>query len=115
MTTPGPEPDPVPGLEPETEYELVYPFIVCQTHGGPYDDETFTAGVQVGWIDRTLAVADAMDIQPVTFTARTVLLAQLELVGMAHHYPVMVMEETTVKEWTLIAYHREQPDEETPA
>lgn len=108
------EQEPEPNLEPVVAYELVYPFIVCASHGGPYDDETFVAGVQVGWIDRTLAVADATDITPVTFTVRTVLLAQLELVGMAHDYPVMLMEETSIKEWTLIAFHREQPrDEDT--
>jgi hypothetical protein len=103
------EPEPTPDLEWETGYELLYPFIVCKTHGGPYDDDTFVAGVQVGWVDRTLATAAALGITPVAFTARTVLLKQLELVGMAHDFPVMEMEDTDIHEWTLVTFYRERP------
>lgn len=29
-------------------YGLVYPFVVCTSQGGPWDDQAFVAGVQLG-------------------------------------------------------------------
>lgn len=30
--------------EEEQEYDLVMPFVVCQSQGGPYDDDAFVGG-----------------------------------------------------------------------
>lgn len=38
----------------EAEYGLVMPFVVCQSKGGPYDDESYVAGYEAGHLDAIL-------------------------------------------------------------
>jgi hypothetical protein len=38
----------------EEGYELVMPFSVCKSQGGPYDDESFVAGWRLAEIDAAL-------------------------------------------------------------
>lgn len=36
----------------DTEYGLIMPFVVCESRGGPYEDDPFVAGLiamQHGW------------------------------------------------------------------
>ena len=69
--------------QPEDEgMSLVFPFVVCQSNGGPYDDDAFTAGYQCGQIDRSLAAAAAVGATSMTCTVYTTLIKQLELVAM---------------------------------
>jgi hypothetical protein len=73
--------------QPDDErWGLVFPFVVCQSHGGPYDDTAFVAGYQAGRIDSALAAATAVGVDRATFTVRTALTPQLELVGMHHGF-----------------------------
>lgn len=39
--------------------ELVMPFVVCRSNGGPFDDRSFTAGWWCGYIDTVLDSAPA--------------------------------------------------------
>lgn len=43
--------------QPDEELELVVPFIVCASKGGPFDDDSFVAGFRCGEIDKALAAA----------------------------------------------------------
>lgn len=36
------------------EYDLVMPFVVCESNGGPYDDEAYVAGWEAGKLDLML-------------------------------------------------------------
>ena len=38
----------------DVEYELVMPFVVVASTGGPYDDEAYCAGVELGRLDHDL-------------------------------------------------------------
>lgn len=99
--------------EPDATYGLVFPFVVCASQGGPYDDAAFVAGCQVGRVDRSLALIAAADGDGASFTVYTALVPQLELVGMHHGFPVIQavqVEETdqhpAMPEWTHIRFSR---------
>lgn len=103
--------DPMDQPEEDTTYGLVYPFTVCRSQGGPYEDESFVAGVQLGHIDRILQIAAGVGADRVRSTARTALVPQLELCGMARGFPVVTVEEVTatdkypaMPEWVFITF-----------
>ena len=102
--------------QPESEgYSLVMPFTVVRSVGGPYDDDAFTAGWAAGAIDRTLQLlADEAAVRELTFTVRTDLVPQLELVGMRHQFPVMRSAVTEVQEWSSIVFARTEETREAP-
>lgn len=70
----------------ETGWELVMPFVVCASQGGPYDDEAFVAGFELGRIDRELAIYAALNHASLSFQIRTELVPQLELLAMRERY-----------------------------
>jgi hypothetical protein len=70
----------------EEQWGLLFPFVVCQSNDGPYDDAAFVAGYQAGRIDRSLAVAVAAEADALRFTVHTLLVPQLELIAMNHGY-----------------------------
>lgn len=47
----------------ESTYELAVPFICCQSQGGPYDDEAFAAGFDLGQLDRQMLVGGLVAIE----------------------------------------------------
>lgn len=95
--------------QPEDDgLNLVVPFVVCQSAGGPYDDEAFCAGFQAGEVDRALDMGAAARAETVRFPmARVALLKQFELLAMNRGYPVMkadVSEEWP--EWCDVIFKR---------
>lgn len=110
MTNDLDQPDPDEG-----SYGLVMPFVVVESAGGPYDDDAFVAGWAAGAIDRTLQLmADEAAVWELTFTVRTDLLPQLELIGMRHQFPVMRSVVTEVPEWSSVIYARTGETGEAP-
>lgn len=74
--------------QPETDgWGLVMPFVACRSHGGPYDDDAFVAGFQVGQINRALAAIAALEGDGLTAMVRADLAAQLDLIAMQHGFP----------------------------
>ncbi|MFJ8690310.1 hypothetical protein [Micromonospora wenchangensis] len=103
--------DPMDLPEPDG-MELVFPFVACQSNGGPYDDDAFTAGYQAGRIDTALAAAAAVGATTATYTVATPLVAQLELIGMHHGYPSVTAEVFgEAPEWSTVTF---STSEETP-
>lgn len=105
-----PRPDPLDQPEP-AEFGLLFPFIVCASQGGPYDDDAFVAGVQMGRIDQALQVAAQTGADRLRFTVATRLVRQLELVGMARGFPVMQAqpveatdEYPAMPQWSLVTF-----------
>lgn len=95
----------------QTEYGLLYPFVACESKGGPYPDEAFVAGVSLGQIDKALEVAAAAGATEARFTARTALVRQLELCGMARGFPVFLAEQVdetdqwpAMPEWSFVTF-----------
>lgn len=93
----------------KTTYALLYPFTCVTSKGGPFDDTAFVAGVTVGRIDMALTVAFATGVDRYWVTVPTALVPQLELVGMAHGYPVLTSEQSSEwPEWTLVTFQTEE-------
>lgn len=90
--------------EEEPAYELVMPFVVCQTQGGPYDDEAFVAGWILGALDVRLEQL-AADRRPLTISVRAASLPQVELLAMKHGYLTAVEPyEDAPDEWSTVTF-----------
>lgn len=68
--------------EPDPEYGLLLPFVVCRSQGGPYDDDSFVAGYELGRTAAQLPIYDALEISSWGTRIRTASLPQLELIAM---------------------------------
>lgn len=97
----------------EIRYDLLFPFIVCQSQGGPYEDDAFVAGYQAGQIDKALAAVSAGDGTQAKFTVRSMLVPQLELIAMNRGFPVMVAEpwDEHPEDWTFVTFSTEKIEE----
>lgn len=101
--------DPDDQAEPEG-YELVVPFIVCTSVGGPFDDDAFVAGFQAGQVNQALKVASAANANEVQFTVNTELVKQLELIGMSHGFPYLdAATSDEAPTWTFVTFRTEAP------
>lgn len=78
--------------------ELVMPFVVTTSHGGPYEDVAFVAGYEAGRMDARLAAVAAAEGHSLTATVHTGLLPQLDLIAMRHGFTV---ESEASEEWPM--------------
>lgn len=81
--------------------ELVMPFVVVTSKGGPYDDEAFMAGWYAGEIDRMLTGAQGVDIVLYRDVPRA-LLPQIDLIAMRHGYKVHAYAKYQVDGWATV-------------
>ncbi|MFB6392704.1 hypothetical protein [Polymorphospora lycopeni] len=96
-------------LPEDDGYDLIYPFTVCASNGGPYDDEAFTAGMQAGRVDHALAAAAAVGITEATFTVSTPLVPQLDLIGMHRGFSTMEAKDAEVDGWSFVRFSMPLP------
>jgi Arc/MetJ family transcription regulator len=69
--------------QPEAEnWAIAVPFVVCESQGGPYDDDAFAAGFDAGRISQALKSARAAGATALRYTVRTALVTQLDLIAM---------------------------------
>ena len=66
-------------------YELVMPFVVCRSQGGPYDDGAFVAGFECGALEARLTIGRPASCE---LYVRTASLPQIDLIAMRHGYQV---------------------------
>ena len=102
-----------PEDQPECEgMELVMPFVVVTSKGGPFDDDAFTAGWAAAEIDGTLATAERIGATEVKFEVfRTALLKQVDLIAMRYGFASVVVEASEEwPEWGVLTVRRERPD-----
>jgi hypothetical protein len=101
MTTPN------GSLVPEQggEYGLVMPFVVCQSHGGPYEDGAFVAGYECGWLDMALGVVAKVG-GTVERWVRPASLPQLDLIAMHYGYTLVVTNQDDLNqpEWQHVIF-----------
>lgn len=90
--------------EEEAEFDLVMPFVVCESNGGAYHDDSFCAGFHLGQID---AQMEAGLVGPGTaLTVRTPSVPQLDLIAMRHGHALDVA--VSDQEWTTALIVRPQ-------
>jgi hypothetical protein len=86
-------------------YEMAYPLVVCQSNGGPYDDDAFVAGAQLGQI-----VAELRERQPPLYEryVDSALVPQIDLVAMHEGYAMQAEPwDEHPDEWTLVTLRRQ--------
>lgn len=79
------------GETPDDDYALVYPFVVCKSNGGPYDDDSFVAGARFAQIDAELQLAHML-AHDHSATVEPALVPQLELLAMHRGYTLRIEE-----------------------
>lgn len=97
-----------PGTAPE-EGELVVPFIVCESEGGPFDTESFVHGFEVGRWERTLDMMPP-EVEVICTNVHDANLRQLDLIAMHHRWHIEADpdEDDKVEGWTHVHFVREQ-------
>jgi hypothetical protein len=79
--------DPAPE---EAGYELVMPFVVCASQGGPYEDQAFVAGYRLGLLSAELEEAEGhedSEVFPLPVAAvRPADLPQVDLLAMRYGF-----------------------------
>ena len=80
----------------EEIYELVMPFVVTKSHGGPYDDEAFCAGYEMGLMAGRFEGQVSQNL-----TIRTENVPQANLIAMKHGLSV-IAEEDHDGGWTTL-------------
>lgn len=91
-------------------YELVMPFVVCQSNGGPYDDAAFVAGGNLAAIDALLAVnrvgfGGGIGATRFEGHVNTDCLPQLDLICMKHQM-VATTQKRIDEHWTAVVIER---------
>lgn len=84
----------------ETEYALVMPFVVCQSEGGPYEDQAFTAGWELGVLAERLSTLAAKPGVVHIATVRTPSLPQVDLLAMKEGWTLETFQEEA--DWTTV-------------
>lgn len=89
---------------------LVYPYVVCVTAGGPYDDDSFVAGAQCAEIDQLLGLAATIGASSFHKVVFAELVPQLDLVAM--HYGYVMTHELWAAdpEWSVVTFTRAEDD-----
>lgn len=93
--------------EDEHGLELVMPFVTVRSAGGPYEDDAYAAGWEMGALDRDLASGDIVHDER---TVRVTCLAQADLIAMRHGYSltVTVREHDKTWAWATFSYKPEE-------
>lgn len=85
--------------------ELVMPFTVCASEGGPYEDEAFCAGFTAGQLDRELRVDHPVGYI-LGYTAPPALLPQLDLIAMRHRWDMKSIGLDDTEEWADLEFRK---------
>lgn len=83
----------------EPRYSMVMPFLAVTSKGGPYDDEAYVAGYEMGLLDARLAEARPDLLET---TIHTTNVAQADLIAMQHGYQCTAQPSVDLPEWTHV-------------
>ncbi|WP_228981430.1 hypothetical protein [Streptomyces sp. DH12] len=70
----------------EPDAQLVMPFVIVQSNGGPYDDAAFVAGATCGQLIAELAALAEHGATPQPRYVRPEYLPQIDLIAMRYGY-----------------------------
>ena len=91
-----------------TEFGLMMPFVVCASHGGPYDDAAYCAGFEAGMVDTILATLP-VGINQMSRPVRSENLPQIDLLAMQHGWSIVSTVDDEHPEWTTVTFRRLLP------
>ncbi|MDH5134050.1 MULTISPECIES: hypothetical protein [unclassified Microbacterium] len=72
---------------------LLMPFVLCESKGGRFDDEAFTAGFALGALDRDLSLAAHSNMNPSERYMRVEYRSQADLIAMRHGFTLTLSSE----------------------
>jgi hypothetical protein len=87
------------------EYELVMPFVVVVSTGGPYDDEAYCAGVELGRLDRDLSTMCTW-VNQFEVLIRLANVPQVDLLAMQHGWTVDTFGTKASDGWITVTLQR---------
>lgn len=97
----------LPDEDDAAAYELVMPFVVVHSRGGPHDDTAFVAGWRLGALDRDLAVAAVIGTRHHVTTVPPCDLPQVDLIAMKHGYKTTAEPwDEAPAEWATVTFER---------
>ena len=101
--------------QPTPQYELVMPFVVCASQGGPHDDQAFVAGYRLGRLNRDLELAALIDAQPGPVAVPPGDMPQVDLIAMRHGYTVQAEPwKQAPDEWVTATFRQAHAETEGP-
>lgn len=86
------------------EMELVLPFVATESHGGPYQDESFVAGYATAQLDLVLQLAAGALVTSLEAMVRVALVPQLDLIGMRWGYTTSAEPILGNPDWCRICF-----------
>lgn len=79
----------------DPDYNIAMPFVTVASKGGPHDDQAYTCGYEMGYLDATLdALSQAGQVTSWTVTIHRENIGQADLIGMQYNLTM------SVGEWT---------------
>lgn len=87
-------------MSEEHDMELVMPFVVVASVGGPFDDQAYCAGYEMGALDSRLAAAACHGLGCPTVTVLRGNVAQVELLAMKHGMICEELHPTGEEAWS---------------
>ena len=88
----------------EAEYDLVMPFVLVKSQGGPYDDADFVAGATCGALMEELRVCQAVAATPKERYIDEAHLPQVDLIAMRHGFSLEQGELDEASGWRLVSF-----------
>jgi hypothetical protein len=92
----------VPEPGGEAEYGLVMPFLPVASKGGPYDDDAFVAGYEMGRLDAELKASPGL--RRVETMVHSPNAGQADLLAMQHGYTCTAEVCEEYPEWTRVVF-----------
>lgn len=96
----------------DAEYDLVMPFVIVKSNGGPYDDAAFVAGANCGQLMAELQGLAAHRAIPHQRWMRPELLPQVDLIAMQHGYELRLKEIDDASGYQLVDFDLADPTTE---
>lgn len=88
----------------DNEYELVMPFVLTRSNGGPFDDAAFVAGMTCGALHQELAMTAALHALPRERYIDLRFIKQADLIAMKHGYVMKAGETDGASGWQHVQF-----------
>lgn len=89
-------------------YELVMPFVVCESEGGPFADDAFVAGVQYGMDSIGLAGNSSIQVWR-SSAVRAAVVPQYDLLAMNEGFVMTTEPVEGDDSWVTVTFTRSRP------
>jgi len=99
-------------MSDEADYNLVMPFVIVKSNGGPYDDAAFVAGINCGQLMAELQALAAHQAIPHQRWMRPELMPQIDLIAMQHGYELRLKEIDDASGYQLVDFDLADPTNE---